>query len=71
MFVFCLDSPLPGVNTQSSPTANDLSTASARALHGNGSANSSCNRWFDQTNQVVTVILYNCTHVLTIDCLEF
>ena len=54
MFMFCLDSPLPGVNPQSSVTAKDLSIASERSLHGNGSPNSSCNRWFDQTNQVAS-----------------
>ena len=52
MFMFCLDSSLPGVNPLSSVTAKDLSIASERSLHGNGSASSSCNRWFDQTNQV-------------------
>ena len=48
MFVVCLDSPLPEINS----VTNDLCIASTRSLHGNGSANSSCNRWFDQTNQV-------------------
>ena len=58
MFIFCLDSSLPGVNYQSPATTDDLSIASARSLHGNGSAESSCNRWFDQTNQVCCKIIY-------------
>ena len=52
MFVACLDSCLPGLNSESPVTSNDLCIASTRSLHGNGSANSSCNRWFDQITQV-------------------
>ena len=70
IFVFCLDTPLPGVNSQKPPTAGDLTIASARALHGSGSAYSSCNRWFDHTNQVAAVKCYACIVIIVVCFLE-
>ena len=47
-FLLCLD---PGITHDGS---NALNVASNRGLHGNGTADSSCNRWFDHTIQVCT-----------------
>ena len=44
-YVFCLDPSLPGVAGHSVERA--MSVASSRNFHGNGTADSSCNRWFD------------------------
>lgn len=44
--VFCLDPSLPGMVTHSSDE-RAMSIASSRNFHGNGTADSSCNRWFD------------------------
>ncbi|XP_065916399.1 carnitine O-acetyltransferase-like isoform X2 [Dysidea avara] len=45
-FLLCLD---PGITHDGS---NALNVASNRGLHGNGTADSSCNRWFDHTIQI-------------------
>ena len=50
--VLCLDPSHPGVSVNSDEHADALSVVSSRALHGNGTADSSCNRWFDHGIQV-------------------
>lgn len=50
--VLCLDPSHPGVSVNSDERADALSVVSSRALHGNGTAASSCNRWFDHGIQV-------------------
>ncbi|XP_065916864.1 carnitine O-acetyltransferase-like isoform X2 [Dysidea avara] len=47
-FLLCLDPSHPGVVVHSDERADALSIVSSRSLHGNGTADSSCNRWFDQ-----------------------
>ena len=51
-FLLCLDPSHPGVVVHSDERADALSIVSSRSLHGNGTADSSCNRWFDQGIQV-------------------
>lgn len=48
-FVLCLDPPHPGISENA---ANVLNIVSNRSLHGNGTADSGCNRWYDHTIQV-------------------
>jgi len=45
-FVLCLDPSHPGI------THDALSAVSNRSLHGNGTTDCGCNRWYDHTIQV-------------------
>ena len=48
-FIACLD---PAYPIKSPDFAEQLGFMSNRGLHGNGSNECSCNRWFDQAIQV-------------------
>lgn len=48
-FVLCLDPSHPGITHD---IANTLNVVSNRSLHGNGTSDCGCNRWFDHTIQV-------------------
>ena len=50
--LMCLDPPHPGVAAHADESTNALSIVSGRALHGNGMADCSHNRWFDHGIQV-------------------
>ncbi|XP_065885479.1 carnitine O-acetyltransferase-like isoform X2 [Dysidea avara] len=52
-FVLCLDPSHPGVSVHSDERADALSIVSNRTLHGNGTNDSSCNRWFDHGIQAL------------------
>lgn len=52
-YVMSLDPPHPGIDPNSPITPEELGIMSNRGLHGNGSTECSCNRWFDHAVQVL------------------
>jgi len=51
-FILHLDPAHPGVDPESPVTAKQLGIVSNRFIHGNSSAECSCNRWYDHGIQV-------------------
>lgn len=55
MFTLCLDRPHPHVAPTVSFNDAQAEVLAKRALHGNGTKQNSCNRWFDSAVQVSTL----------------
>lgn len=54
MFTLCLDKSHPHVTTSISINDPQAEVLAKRVLHGNGTEQNSCNRWFDSAVQVST-----------------
>ena len=52
-FLLCLDPFYPEIDPKAPVTATHLEFMSNWALHGKGSTDCSCNRWFDHSVQVI------------------
>jgi len=62
-FILNLDPAHPGIDPKAPVTVKQLGIVTNRYLHGNGSAECSCNRWFDHGVQVLVFLFFCQLHI--------